>query len=160
MNAGRRLQFAGRLGLRCGFAATYSWVYYDRVPSVINSGYAQDYTRDALVRRPLRNRKQAIKIYMAISHIRRSLMGPFFTSRGLLEAMLLFWVCCCVAAFEPEANGELRPATGGQLYPNIWLSLSFNYENYRLRQKNVVLRQICLVSKITSYNANIDKLSC
>jgi hypothetical protein len=36
------------LGLRCGFAATDSGWYYDRVPSVINSGYAQDSRRDAL----------------------------------------------------------------------------------------------------------------
>ena len=29
----------------------------------------------------------------------------FFTSRGLLEAMLSFWVCCREAAFESEATG-------------------------------------------------------
>lgn len=35
------------LGLVCGFAATDSRLYYDRVPLVINSGYAQDSRRAA-----------------------------------------------------------------------------------------------------------------
>ena len=46
----------------------------------------------------------------------------FFTSRGLLEAMSLFWVCCREAAFESEATGGLRTATGGADRPQSTLT--------------------------------------
>ena len=43
-------------------AATDSRLYYDRVPFVINSSYAQDSRRDALTGRPLRYRIQAMEM--------------------------------------------------------------------------------------------------
>ena len=48
-------QAAGRLGLRCGFAATDSRLYYDHVPPVINSGYVQNSRRDVPAGGPLRD---------------------------------------------------------------------------------------------------------
>ena len=59
------------IGLVCGFAAADSRLYYNRVPLVINFSYTQNSQRAALTGRPLRQPR----------------VGPFFPSRGVLEAM-------------------------------------------------------------------------
>ena len=61
-------------------AATDSRLYYDRVPFVINSSYAQDSRRDALTGRPLRYRIQAIK------NERRPQAAKKYTASGLRTA--------------------------------------------------------------------------
>ena len=48
------------IGLVCGFAATDSRLYYNRVPLVINFGYTQDSRRDALWPSPTKTPSGAI----------------------------------------------------------------------------------------------------
>ena len=60
---------------------------------------------------------------VAVRKKKRPPIGAFFTSRGLLEAMSLFWVCCRAAAFESEATGGLRTATGGADRPQSTLTI-------------------------------------
>lgn len=48
------------IGLVCGFAATDSRLYYNRVPLVINFGYTQDSRRDALWPSPTKTSSGAI----------------------------------------------------------------------------------------------------
>ena len=50
------------LGLIGGYAALNSGLYYDRVPPVINSGYAQD-SRGFATREPLRAVRDTPRLY-------------------------------------------------------------------------------------------------
>ena len=77
------------LGLRCGFAATDSRLYYDHVPPVINSGYVQNSRRDALWTSPTESHtgdenkrwSQIVKKYTANGLVRRGRPKPFWPVR-------------------------------------------------------------------------------
>ncbi len=86
MIKGRRPPFAVRRPPRIQMrrsAATDSRFDYDRVPFVMNSGYAQRSRRDALTGRPLRYRIQAMKNERSSQvAVHRRLVAKKYTAEG------------------------------------------------------------------------------
>ena len=89
MIKGRRPPFAVRRPPRIQMrrsAATDSRFDYDRVPFVMNSGYAQRSRRDALTGRPLRYRIQAIKNERSSQvAVHRRPVAKKYTAEGLVR---------------------------------------------------------------------------